>query len=150
MGSESYGCPFVYLILRLVSSAPGIHGNPEFLLLFVQPYPGTVRDLRCKCELTTSYGCRSFINHIRMGDPLVEFKDVNIQLTELGAIIINSDGTMSKIENWNELTDLEKARSLRLIAKRNAKRKAQLEQMENQPKDRSEMEESQETLAIEN
>lgn len=55
-----------------------------------------------------------------------ELKDMNIQLSELGAIIINSDGTMSKISNWHELTKPEQVKALRVIAKRNAKRKKDL------------------------
>lgn len=59
-----------------------------------------------------------------------EFKDMTVQLTELGAIIINSDGTMSKVENWKELTSAEQAKTLRVIAKRNTRRKAALEAQE--------------------
>ena len=59
-----------------------------------------------------------------------EFKDVTVQLTELGAIIINRDGTMSKVENWKELTPAEQAKTLRVIAKRNTRRKAALEGQE--------------------
>ena len=56
-----------------------------------------------------------------------DLKDLNIQLSELGAIIINSDGTMSKIANWHELTKQEQVKALRVIAKRNARRKRELE-----------------------
>ena len=56
-----------------------------------------------------------------------DLKDLNIQLSELGAIIINSDGTMSKIANWHELTTQEQVKALRVIAKRNARRKRDLE-----------------------
>ena len=56
-----------------------------------------------------------------------DLKDLNIQLSELGAIIINSDGTMSKIANWHELTTQEQVKALRVIAKRNARRKMDLE-----------------------
>ena len=61
-----------------------------------------------------------------MADSL-DYKDMQIQLTDLGAIILNSDGTMMKIDNWHELTEHEQGKALRVIAKRNAKRKAQLE-----------------------
>ena len=54
-----------------------------------------------------------------MGDES-EFKDIQIQLTELGAIILNLDGTISKVENWQKLTPAEQAKTLRVIAKRNA------------------------------
>ena len=66
-----------------------------------------------------------------MGDES-EFKDIQIQLTELGAIILNVDGTISKVENWQELTPAEQAKTLRVIAKRNARRKAALEQQQSE------------------
>ena len=53
-------------------------------------------------------------------------EDVNIKISSLGVIIINTDGTMSKIPNWHELTDGERAKTVRLIAKRNQKRKEAL------------------------
>ncbi len=58
-----------------------------------------------------------------------ELKDLNIQLSELGAIIINSDGTMSKIANWHDLTKTEQVKALRVIAKRNARRKKELQEV---------------------
>ena len=86
-----------------------------------------------------------------------EYKDMTIQLTELGAIIVNSDGTLSKVENWKELTPLEQARILRVIANRNAKRRLALEQEQEQREEppsqtKQEQEQEQETvrLAIEN
>ena len=33
---------------------------------------------------------------------------MNIEITELGVIIINTDGSLSKIPNWHELTDGER------------------------------------------
>ena len=67
-----------------------------------------------------------------------EFEGMSVQVTELGAIIINSDGTMSKVENWKELTPAEQAKTLRVIAKRNAKRKAILQQQQENSTDTSE------------
>ena len=47
-----------------------------------------------------------------------EAKNV-IKLDHLGPMIVNSDGTISRIANWQNMTQLEKDRSLRLLAKRN-------------------------------
>jgi uroporphyrinogen decarboxylase len=52
----------------------------------------------------------------------VELKD------NLGPIIINTDGTMSRIPNWESLTESEQKNSLRLIAQRNQRRKMELEE----------------------
>jgi hypothetical protein len=46
---------------------------------------------------------------------------------ELGPIIVNSNGTLSRIPNWNSLTELEQNKTLRLIAKRNKQRISILE-----------------------
>lgn len=86
-----------------------------------------------------------------MGDVLDnELQDLNIQLSELGAIIINSDGTMSKISNWHDLTKPEQVKALRVIAKRNAKRKKELTEVgAAQDKEQIGGEHNTETLMIE-
>lgn len=45
-----------------------------------------------------------------------------ISMDELGPIIINPDGTMRRIANWNQLTKGEQASTLRQISARNKKR----------------------------
>ncbi|CDS00512.1 hypothetical protein [Sporisorium scitamineum] len=42
-----------------------------------------------------------------------------IKLDHLGPMVVNSDGTISRIANWQNLSDIEKERSLKLLAKRN-------------------------------
>ena len=49
-----------------------------------------------------------------------------VKMDKLGPIIINSDGTMSRINGWENLTEGEREKSLRLIAKRNKARKETL------------------------
>ena len=49
------------------------------------------------------------------------------ELAELGVIIVNSDGTMSRIPNWHQLTDRERASTARLISARNKARMAKLQ-----------------------
>jgi hypothetical protein len=44
------------------------------------------------------------------------------KLDFLGPIIINTDGTLARIPNWNTLTVPEQTNTLRLIAKRNKAR----------------------------
>ncbi|KAN0065349.1 hypothetical protein ACQY0O_001185 [Thecaphora frezii] len=43
----------------------------------------------------------------------------SFKLDHLGPVIVNTDGTISRIAGWTEMTELEKQRSLRLLAKRN-------------------------------
>lgn len=49
-----------------------------------------------------------------------------IQFDQLGPIVVNSDGTMSRIPNWHEMTDVEKERTVRILAKRNQQRTERL------------------------
>jgi hypothetical protein len=48
------------------------------------------------------------------------------KLDSLGPIVLNVDGTMSRIQNWSAMTDAEKESAFRLIAARNKKRKEAL------------------------
>jgi hypothetical protein len=45
-----------------------------------------------------------------------------LRLDELGPIILNEDGTISRISNWDELTQREKDKTFKMISKRNAER----------------------------
>lgn len=37
-------------------------------------------------------------------------------------MVVNVDGTMSRISNWDKMVDIEKKNTLRIIAKRNRER----------------------------
>jgi hypothetical protein len=50
-----------------------------------------------------------------------------LALDALGPIIINADGTTSRIANWTELSPGEQAVALKRVARRNAERRAALE-----------------------
>ena len=55
----------------------------------------------------------------------------SISFEEFGPIILNTDGTTRRIDNWDTLTEHEKAVSWRRISKRNEQRRqALLKQME--------------------
>lgn len=49
-----------------------------------------------------------------------------LKLDALGPIVLNSDGTTSRISNWSTMTEAEQRNTMRLIAKRNKKRQAEL------------------------
>jgi hypothetical protein len=53
-----------------------------------------------------------------------------IELDGLGPVIINENGTISRITNWGILTEQEKATTRRVIAKRNLKRMDALKALE--------------------
>ena len=50
------------------------------------------------------------------------------KMDELGVVVVNCDGTLSRINNWNEMSAKEKASAARLIAKRNEKRRRELKE----------------------
>ena len=49
-----------------------------------------------------------------------------LSLDDMGPIVINTDGTMRRITNWNKMTKREQKVALKRIAKRNKKRLAAL------------------------
>lgn len=53
-----------------------------------------------------------------------------VQLDHLGPMVINSDGTISRISNWDKLTEPEKSRTIRLVTQRNAMR---VQKLKDQP-----------------
>eukprot|EP00049_Salpingoeca_infusionum_P010554 m.182669 g.182669 ORF g.182669 m.182669 type:complete len:90 (+) comp14673_c1_seq1:142-411(+) len=61
------------------------------------------------------------------GTTTVEVDGEPVKMDALGPVVINTDGTISRIENWHDMSPLEQERTLRLIGKRNRKRRAQLE-----------------------
>ena len=63
------------------------------------------------------------------------------KLDFLGPIIINSDGTLSRIPNWLNLTKNEQLNILRVIAKRNKVRKEALEQQQQRELEEQQQEE---------
>ena len=50
-----------------------------------------------------------------------------VAMEELGPIVINTDGTTSRITNWHEMTPAEQEKTRRVVVARNAKRLAKLE-----------------------
>ncbi|KAG8678515.1 hypothetical protein FRC09_019770 [Ceratobasidium sp. 395] len=48
----------------------------------------------------------------------------SISFDRLGPMIVNSDGTLSRISNWQELTPAEQKNTIRVLSKRNQLRVA--------------------------
>ncbi|KAI0310047.1 hypothetical protein OF83DRAFT_1156470 [Amylostereum chailletii] len=55
----------------------------------------------------------------------VDVDGTPVQLDALGPVVINSDGTLSRITNWQEMTESERVRTLRVLIKRNRIRVSQ-------------------------
>lgn len=46
-----------------------------------------------------------------------------VKLDHLGPLVVNKDGTLSRIANWEQMTDLERQNTLRILGKRNQLRR---------------------------
>jgi hypothetical protein len=57
-------------------------------------------------------------------------QQVSMALDSLGPVVVNSDGTMSRIANWDKMTEAEQRNTMRLIAKRNKIRMNTLQNQE--------------------
>jgi hypothetical protein len=44
------------------------------------------------------------------------------KLDHLGPMVVNTDGTLSRITNWETMTEMEQKNTLRIISKRNKQR----------------------------
>jgi hypothetical protein len=62
----------------------------------------------------------------------------SIALDYLGPIIINVDGTLQRIPNWDTMSESEQKKALRLVAARNKKRIQVLEEQQMQQQQSSE------------
>ncbi|KAI9276780.1 hypothetical protein BDA99DRAFT_494125 [Phascolomyces articulosus] len=62
--------------------------------------------------------------------------DVNdtYKLKELGPVVVNEDGSLSRINNWHEMADIEKANVNRILLKRNRQRLEKLKKAEQEAK----------------
>ncbi|KAI7883035.1 hypothetical protein K492DRAFT_144442 [Lichtheimia hyalospora FSU 10163] len=60
--------------------------------------------------------------------------DVNdtYKLKELGPVVVNEDGSLSRINNWHEMADIEKENVNRILLKRNRARLERLKQQQQQ------------------
>lgn len=45
-----------------------------------------------------------------------------MKLDHLGPLVVNQDGTLSRIANWSEMTEGERDNTLRVLGKRNQAR----------------------------
>lgn len=56
-----------------------------------------------------------------------------VKLDQLGPAVVNSDGTLSRIQNWENMTTAERERTLKVLGKRNMLRQKKLEEQNAQP-----------------
>ncbi|RYP05618.1 hypothetical protein DL764_003679 [Monosporascus ibericus] len=49
-----------------------------------------------------------------------------VKLDHLGPLVVNEDGTLSRIANWGKMADIERENTLRILGRRNKARLAAL------------------------
>ena len=74
------------------------------------------------------------------GEHIVTVGGNPVKVDRLGPIVVNKDGSLSRITNWLEMSTGEQERTLKVVAKRNKKRMSQFEQSEQPSTERSEEE----------
>ena len=62
----------------------------------------------------------------------VEMGGQTLTLDELGPIVIQEDGRLGRLSNWQEMTEGEQQMTLKFVAKRNAQRRGALLQRQQQ------------------
>jgi hypothetical protein len=54
----------------------------------------------------------------------------SVKLDHLGPLVVNKDGSLSRIGNWDQMTEMEKKNTLRVLSKRNKQRTGALQAAE--------------------
>jgi hypothetical protein len=50
-----------------------------------------------------------------------------VKLDHMGPLVVNKDGTLSRINNWGEMSEVERQNTLRVLGKRNMLRREALQ-----------------------
>lgn len=53
-----------------------------------------------------------------------------VKLDHMGPLVVNKDGTLSRITNWTAMSEIERQNTLRILGKRNQARREALKGME--------------------
>ncbi|RAH74645.1 uncharacterized protein BO66DRAFT_388119 [Aspergillus aculeatinus CBS 121060] len=56
----------------------------------------------------------------------------SVKLDHLGPLVVNQDGTLSRISNWEQMTEIERTNTLRVLGKRNKLRIDAIKKEQNQ------------------
>ncbi|KAI0407002.1 hypothetical protein F4802DRAFT_595635 [Xylaria palmicola] len=65
--------------------------------------------------------------------PTLEVGGAALRLDHLGPLVVNVDGTLSRIANWEKMADIERENTLRILGKRNQMRLAKLRAAKESP-----------------
>ncbi|KAM0330809.1 hypothetical protein ACHAQA_003764 [Verticillium albo-atrum] len=59
----------------------------------------------------------------------------SVSMDALGPVVVNVNGTLSRINNWSEMNEIEKQNTLRVLGKRNRQRREALLAQSSQAED---------------
>mmetsp|Transcript_18098 Transcript_18098/g.17469 ORF Transcript_18098/g.17469 Transcript_18098/m.17469 type:complete len:144 (-) Transcript_18098:61-492(-) len=135
------GLPLIVLIVLVMSMSSKAEGfvNPSIK----QKSPSSSRNSEMNSQDNETTAGKNEIKALSEADPndtsIPTLKLGNtISFKNLGPIIINSDGTTMRIDNWDELTEREKEVTWKRISKRNEERKKALfEKQQNEIKEQT-------------
>ncbi|KAF2108131.1 hypothetical protein BDV96DRAFT_587820 [Lophiotrema nucula] len=120
---------------------PSIASTPR---LRPSSYPRTVSTaqqaspLQCATTMSSSDAQKPSDQTLPLPEPSTESSaaklDVSsgqgVKLDHLGPMVVNKDGTLSRIANWEHMTEIEKRNTVRILGKRNMLRIEALEKDE--------------------
>lgn len=58
--------------------------------------------------------------------PQLDVNGDGVKLDHLGPLVVNTDGTLARISNWAQMTEMERKNTVRVLGKRNKERLAKL------------------------
>lgn len=82
-----------------------------------------VHELPAPHDTSTSTDASEMTHKLEVGGP-------SLAMSDLGPIIVNTDGTLRRIENWSQLTKAEQASTIKMVTRRNKKRLEALKELE--------------------
>jgi hypothetical protein len=133
---------FFALLLNMNSST----GTSSHTAAFAAPsQPQQSPGLNTEVPSGPSEAAADKIPQLPEADPNSKLRSIKlgetISFEEMGPVIINTDGTTRRIDNWDELTEHEKEVSWRRISKRNEQRRKVLleKQQEDEASDSKEL-----------
>ena len=105
---------------------------------------GELRDADGTVQPSETEDCKRDTQFSGLGEK--PFIEADVEGQRLGPIVINEDGSLSRIKNWPSMTPEEQAQTKRVILARNERRRARLIAEEKEEKEKKAKEEEEEGL----
>ena len=119
-------------LLQIPRATPRLSPGITTFTRMSSTQPNPVSDINQHGTSTTSTGSRPALpapEEKGEGDATkldVSGEGSAVKLDHLGPLVVNHDGTMSRIGNWAEMSEAERKNTLRILGRRNQQRLAKL------------------------